>query len=221
LSAIFIVTISARMAIISIFIVGLIKTFKSLSFKQILITLGSLIIILVIVFELNNNLKARFFYPKNDDKNFVHKFKEWEPRYVIWKCSYKIFNKDLSKNIFGRGFQNTTVDLLDCYSQNIQKEGRRKWFLSRKYNSHNQFIDFLLSSGIIGLLIYCSLLVYLIKKNKKDLLKLNLILILILFSLIENVLHRQIGVYLFALIISFTNLKVNNHLIDTKETKIN
>lgn len=202
--AVFVITISARIGVVSIVLVSLIRVFHDLSIIKALVVAGALLLIITTVFKINPNLASRFFYPKNDKQSYIHKLKEWEPRYVIWNCSYNIF---FSKNnvILGSGFQNIENKLLHCYETTISKKGRRQWFLKKGYNTHNQFIDILLGKGVLGLMIFCSLFFLLLRKNKKDLLKLNLLIILILFGLVENFFHRQIGVYLFTFIITFVN----------------
>ena len=204
LCAIFILTVSARIAMISILMIGLIKVFYVLNIKKSLISMAVLILMIAVVFKVNPNLKSRFFYPKNDEQSYLHKLKEWEPRYVIWTCSYYIFNSNESP-FFGNGFQNTQNKLNECYESSISKKGRREWFLKKGYNTHNQFIDFILSTGVFGFVLFSLLLIMLLVYSKNKIININLIIILLLFLMVENILHRQIGVYLFSLLIIFIN----------------
>lgn len=75
-----------------------------------------------------------------------------------------------------------------------------------KLNTHNQFIGTYLNSGIIGLLLLVGYLVFQFVSSRKNFTKTAMIVSLVLFLLVENVLYRQIGVYLFAIIIVITTV---------------
>lgn len=78
-------------------------------------------------------------------------------------------------------------------------EKRKNWFIERNFNTHNQYIDIVLSYGIIGLLIFMMFIKELITFFYKNIYSLNLALSLILFLFIENLFHRQLGSFIFAL----------------------
>tara|TARA_R100001369_G_scaffold75638_2_gene104619 strand:+ start:85 stop:720 length:636 start_codon:yes stop_codon:yes gene_type:complete len=206
--------VASRMAIITVFIILLIKIFYHINFKKSLITVALVLGTISAFFLLNDNLAKRFFYvdKKND---FVHKIREWEPRFVIWKCSYIHVKGTTYSLFFGDGFYKTQQNLNKCYIDSISKEKRLKFFLETRFNTHNQYLDLLMSKGLFGLSIFLFLIYWLYTRNKKDINKLNILLVLVLFSLVENFFHRQIGVYLFALILVVLTIT------DSEETILN
>ena len=92
------------------------------------------------------------------------------------------------------------------YDKKLTNKYRAQYYMDVKLNTHNQFIATYLNSGIIGLLLLISFLVFQFISSKKDFIKTAMIVSLILFLLVENVLYRQNGVYLFALIIAITTV---------------
>jgi len=214
LSVFMLLLVASRMAIITVFIILLIKIFYHINFKKSLITVALVLGTISAFFLLNDNLAKRFFYvdKKND---FVHKIREWEPRFVIWKCSYIHVKGTTYSLFFGDGFYKTQQNLNKCYIDSISKEKRLKFFLETRFNTHNQYLDLLMSKGLFGLSIFLFLIYWLYTRNKKDINKLNILLVLVLFSLVENFFHRQIGVYLFALILVVLTIT------DSEETILN
>lgn len=214
LSVFLLFLVVSRMAIISVFIIFMIKIFYETNFKKSLLAVAVIIGTTSMFFLLNDNLAKRFLYvdKKND---FFHKIREWEPRYVIWKCGFSYVKSPEHKLLIGDGFNQTQQNLNNCYIISMSKKERVAYFLKTRFNTHNQYLDLLLSKGFIGLAIFFYLIYCLIRKNNKNINQLNILLVLVLFALIENLFHRQIGVYLFALILIVLNAnKSEDNLLD-------
>ena len=208
----FVFIISARIAIISTLFVLILLFVKKFSFKAKLIGSASLIFLVTFSFLMNRNLLNRFFYlDDNNLESLFEKIAVWEPRVVIWDCSLKIINTN-HNFVFGNGYKTVKNQLVECYKEEIDNEGKKNWFLEQKYNTHNQFLDFFISSGIVGFFLFFLSLFYLYKDSSKSFLALALIGALLLILLIENILHRQIGGYLFALIFIVVTMKKQNSL---------
>lgn len=204
----------SRMAIITVLLMFMIKIFYETDLKKSLITVALIFGIVAAFFLFNDNLAKRFLYvdKKND---FFYKIREWEPRYVIWNCAFSQVNSSEHKLLTGEGFNKTQENLNNCYVNSMSKKERVAYFLETRFNTHNQYLDLLLSKGLIGLAIFLFLIYWLIRQNNKDINQLNILLVLVLFALIENLFHRQIGVYLFALIlIVLTPIKSEDNLLD-------
>jgi O-antigen ligase len=198
--------VAYRMAIISVLIIFMIKIFYHTNLKKSLIAVVIILATITGMFVLNDNLAKRFLYvdKKND---FFYKIREWEPRYVIWKCGFSHVNSSEHKLLLGDGFNQTQQNLNDCYIISISKKDRLEFFLKTRFNTHNQYLDLLLSKGIIGLALFLFLIYRLSRDNIKNINQLNILLVIVLFALIENLLHRQIGVYLFALVLIVLTIK--------------
>ncbi len=210
----FIFLIAARMAILTVIFLAILRLFYKLPNKGVVVkTIVGIAIVIISAFALNENLRARFFYNKfdNESLSLIDRALNNEPRVVIWACSY-----DIAKNnpavLSGLGFKGAKEALMDCYKTADIEEERKGWFLYRKYNSHNQYIDIYLSAGIIALLLFVLGLGYLWFKHKKEFFPTALIITIILFGLVENYFHRQIGAYYFGIILMYvlvTNTTTN------------
>lgn len=84
------------------------------------------------------------------------------------------------------------------------KEDKLDWVLKKRFNAHNQYIEYAIRLGILGLLIFIFLFVaplYYCLKSKNDMLPYALFSIIFLFSFLsESILLRQKGVILFTFI---------------------
>lgn len=123
-------------------------------------------------------------------------------RVGIYKCVYDLVTDNW---VVGYGSGNTQEVLNDCYASNSSI------LLEKTYNTHNQYLDILLKTGIFGFLIF---LVFLrvnfvnAKKNKNFIVTYILLFYCIILCT-ENILLRQSGVILFYFFITFFS-KVDN-----------
>ena len=74
-----------------------------------------------------------------------------------------------------------------------------------KLNTHNQFTDFYLATGVIGLMAFTFWLFNIFKKAllTKDYIFIVVFLMYVFCMLFENVLNRQTGIIFFSFITSF------------------
>jgi len=200
--SLFLAVISARMGIISIVCISLYYFYSLFSVRKAIFATLLLVTSIIVVFQFNENLKNRVFYSNDLHENYFFKLKEWEPRIVIWECGFKLFN-DIDNPFLGQGLHKTKSNLVKCYSSVIEKEDRKKFFLEKQYNTHNQFIDITLNYGLLALFIFLSFLAALFYQAKNNFRLISLLLLLLFFGFVENFFHRQIGVYLVSLIIVF------------------
>lgn len=206
----FIFLIAGRIAILSLISIILLLVFNKIGYKYRLVFITAFVIFIAFTFLFNKNLSDRFF--KSNDKlrdGFFEKISLHEPRVDIWKGSFQIF-KNSDNVIFGEGFFNVREKLVSYYAENIEIDHRRQWFINSRFNTHNQFFDILLSTGIIGVILFCILLYFLCADNRYNIFFISLIVALFLLLFVENIFNRQIGVYLFSLALIFINYSQNN-----------
>ncbi|WP_418510456.1 O-antigen ligase family protein [Corallibacter sp.] len=196
----FLFFITARIAIMSSALVLVYFIVYKLNKKQ-RVFFGILFFALTsLFFILNKNLTKRFFHLDDVYNNgLLKKIKIHEPRYDIWKCSLEILSEE-NTLFLGNGYTHTKELLVACYKDNIKIQKRQDWFVERKFNTHNQFLDFLLSYGFIGLILLLVLFLLLFSRGKNTFLVNSLLGALILIMFVENIFHRQLGCYLFSLI---------------------
>ncbi len=209
----FIVFISARLSlflILIIFITIILKN-KQISFNKAAFYISLSLITLFVIFYVNNNLKQRF-HLQNSFKETISELSNYEPRVIIWSCSYNLIKQKDYNFLFGfNDLQNIKNYLVNCYVDKIENKSKREYYITEKFNSHNQFIDFFLSGGIVGLLIFISFFVYIIYYIKLNIYSLLLVLSFILFCFLENVLWRQMGAYLFGIFIPLCEFDSNKN----------
>ena len=108
---------------------------------------------------------------------------------------------DKNHALFGYGFEGYQNKLLKKYEK-IPQVKKREWFIQEQFNSHNQFLDILLSQGLFGLIIFLLFFYYLFKESLRSDTKFLLLLSIVMFFMVYNNFHRVIGVFIFALIYS-------------------
>ncbi len=193
--------IASRSAIILVLIALTSILWKTLESKKRNRVLLTVMAVALLAFLGSYNLSQRFLYIEDDFReSYIEKVKTHEPRYLIWKSALTIFNESENK-ISGLGFGKTQELLRKEYKQ-INPERKRNWFLDRDFNTHNQYLDLLISTGILGLVLFLIFLGILVIKAKDSIYNLNLLIVLILFMCIENSFHRTFGVFVFALILA-------------------
>jgi len=199
-----IIVVSARLAIITVVLISLIAMFKDFKRKKIAITLSTLIGLVFIIMFSNSSLKDRFSQISKD------------ARVVTWKGATTLFFKD-SNYIFGSGSEQYTRDNLLVHYTNYEgfgSEAEKNRFINKNYNTHNQYINELLRGGVIGLLLLLIPQMILLYSGiiRNDTLTLMFLVAILSFSFVENILDRQLGVYLYALLLSLTSIpyKVKN-----------
>ena len=205
--------ISSRSAILIAFLLFLITIiYKSKSVFTIGVLLASLVIFSTIIIT-NKNLSNRFLYSQDSVRtSFIEKIKTHEPRYDIWKFSLQIFDEQ-NLGFFGLGTYKTQELLVEKYKL-MPIDKRKNWFIQRNFNTHNQYIDIILSFGFLGLILFTVFIREIILKTYKNVYSLNLTLSLILFLVIENLFHRQLGSFILAL-----TIVIAVHIINSQNEK--
>lgn len=126
-------------------------------------------------------------------------------RLAIYESSVEPIKKSF---IFGYGIGDYNIVLSESYNNQVLVEGN--------YNSHNQYISFLLIGGIVLLSVFLLIQIYNIKLavKKSDYLFITVSLFYLLNMLTESILEREDGVVFFSFFISFLAYK---HYIRNEE----
>ncbi len=201
ISTFFLFIISARISILSLFLIGVIYFIfffqKRIRFKALLIISITMILASAIFF--NENLSKRFFLKDNLQTSYAIA-KDSEPRVVIWSCAKKmILSPDFNNFIGNASYNETYSKLTNLYDTSIDNVQKRRWFLNQQYNTHNQFIDFYLIGGILGFSIFILFIAISFYCSKNNFFAISIMISLTLFLMVENMLQRQFGVFIFIL----------------------
>ena len=121
-----------------------------------------------------------------------------DPRALVWSCNLEIISNKSFNFVFGN-FSNeiTKKELISCYNSKKSLESKHFWIgkFNFEYNSHNQYLSVFSNFGFIGLFSFLLMLIIpiLFTKNKPYL----LVFVFSISCFFENILDRQIGIYLF------------------------
>jgi len=183
---------TSRLSYILYLLIILFYIFKFLSKRNAIILTVLIVGIFTIFVSTNNALQYKF------SRSLEYKT---SPRLTLWNNSYLILKN--SKNpIIGAG--------IDYYKEGVKDPYWLRGYVQDPdynhkgligYSSHNQYIEFLLLNGILGIF-YILLMLYTIFKacRTKDIFIISLSLIMLAFSFTDSILHRQYGIILYAVL---------------------
>ena len=198
---VFVFLIAARIAMLSAIVIIIYYSFIKLRSIQSYFALFLILAVTSTAIFSNDNLSKRVLHlDDNLRESYIDKIAMHEPRFLIWKYSYEVSKN--TNTILGNGFRLTQEKLLTSYRQ-IPQLKKREWFISKRFNSHNQYIDIFLSQGLLGFIIFLIFLFQLFISAKKSPTKTLLLISSLLFMLIYNNFHRLIGVFIFSILIVF------------------
>ena len=202
--------ILSKGVVISLFFVLFVQVLNIQTLKRIKYVLVFVIISLLITLFIYNNRMNKLI--KVSTYGALNTNSSTSIRLGIYDCSFKVIQNKL---LFGHGIGDAQRSLNKCYAN------KSDILLMHRFNSHNQYLDVLIKTGVIGFLIFLFFLVYNLKHALKT--KNNLLLMIVLFYSIvfftENVLSRQSGVIFFFFLICLNsqfNLNLNTNVENTK-----
>lgn len=217
INVVFIILIASKIALVALFILLLIRQFYGQrKVWKIVTATGAIIAVVGLFFILKNERSSPFGQGiQNNPPSFIENSMTYELRAVVWDCAAAVINEE-GFELSGIGFDKTGQMLVSCYETQISNPKKREEFVSKRYNTHNQFLDFYISAGFIALLLFLLFIGVSFISNRKQFLPTAMLAILIMYCLVENLFHRQIGAYYvgFILIVLMTSTKTkeNNHI---------
>lgn len=201
----FIVLIAARLSLLTLLALLVIYFVFYSNAKWLtksLIVFGIPLIALLFIY-ISPGLQQRLFINKSFEV-----FKDYEPRFVIWDAVRKMVSSNNFNLFTGVGSYTKIDQLLIDYYYEIPNIEKRAYYLKEKFNTHNQFFDWLIYGGIFALILFVTFFTFLFHKVRKNFTSLGLVFGLVMFMMVENVFHRQVGCYLFFIYLIMA-LKIN------------
>ena len=185
-------------------VIGLFIALIALIVSKFRITKRSLSYVLVIgvlfssLFIFNRRMREMISFKTYEkvDSNYSNSI-----RIGIYDCVFEILNEHW---LFGVGVGNTQTQLNDCYQE------KSDVLLQKLYNSHNQFFDIWLKTGIFALLIFFGFLVFHFRRAviHRNYFLISLLIYFLIIFFTENLLSRQTGIILFFFLIPFFSHKM-------------
>lgn len=210
-NALFIILIASKIAVVSLFVLLLIRQFYGQrKIWKAIMAIVAITVLTGLFFIIKNEKVIQFKQAENKQSPpaFIENSMTYELRAVVWECAHDVI-KNEGFSLTGIGFDTTKDKLVSCYEAQISNPKKKKKFILERYNTHNQFLDFYISAGFIALLLFLAFIVFSFISNRKQFFPTAMLAMLLMYCLVENLFHRQIGAYYvgFILIVLITNAK--------------
>lgn len=152
--------------------------------------------------------------------DFISHSLTYELRAIAWNCAVQVAQE--SESMWrGIGFKTMEVKQMGCYESQITDTVKRDEFVTKKYNAHNQFLDFYVASGLLGFLLFVIFILSSAKEALPYFLPVAMLVVLVVYALFENVFHRQIGAYYVGLLLLLAWMIPKENKEGENEFKIN
>lgn len=155
-----------------------------------------------------DSLKKRYINDlENDLSGYTDPGDQSESRMLRWGLEWELIEKS---PFIGYGSGSEINILKEKY---FEKKFYRSYL--SELNAHNQYLSFLINTGIIGLLLYLYVLYYGFASaiKRKDFLLLSFMIIVAVVSISENILDVNKGVFFYAFFYSIFLLSTSNENI--------
>ncbi|WP_264535685.1 O-antigen ligase family protein [Flavobacterium sp. N1736] len=204
--------IGSRMPFLATIIVCFFCLFKNL--KQMVLAAILLVFLSALLVLKMDRIGERFGKLKNYDFTFPEgKYEDNYPnisneqiRNGIYFCSYQTLKQE---PFLGYGVGDVDAKLQSCYDNTFTNTDTYK---VTNYNSHNEYLNIILSAGILGLILFLLSNFYFIRKavSRKSGIYISFISFVFLNFCFENILSRHDGVVFFSFFNSLLFFQYNN-----------
>lgn len=206
ISTLFLILFSSRVIILLLVItlVSFVVLTALKGNKKSAITVGSLGLILLLIFSLNSTVKKRF----NELITEMNKpvvgdyYNSTNTRMAIYKCDIQLL-KEVPFFGFGNKLQ-TKLD--DCYKNNNDSD----FYKISVFNTHNYYFNLVLFGGWVFLILFLIYLVVSFNYLKYSILFMFVFFQFLAINLTENYFSRHYGVVLFTYFTSLFIFKIEN-----------
>ena len=169
--------------------------------------MASLLITSVGIFSLTRveEFKVRYVEGLQQDlKQASYNVNVLEPRIVRWRCALEVIRRS---PVIGHGTGSETVLLKESYFKN----GLYISYLNY-LNAHNQYLSFLIKSGMIGLVVFLFVLFFGLRQAivSRDFVCCSFLIVLALVAMSENILDVNKGIFFFGFFYPFFLTKGNS-----------
>lgn len=127
-------------------------------------------------------------------------------RYPRWGAIIEE-NRIWGNNLYGVGKEKAQFIYNEAYFKNGFDLA-----LLENYNAHNQYLDFFVSNGIIGVIIFLTVLLFFFLKTNRNVISLSFILIIIFFSVSETIFGKSVGLIFFSFFYSLFYMNFKNRV---------
>ena len=184
---------SSKMILTATFICSLLLWKERFSLKFIFLRSVVILSLIIVIVLFTRPLQERI--KEFSEAIFNPKIEQYNPdsmRKAIYTCVVEVIEENI---LWGTGIGDQQTELNKKYN-----EHNFLLALEREFNSHNQYLQFWLSSGIIPFILFLVVLIFqfsvaLVNRNY---FQLSFLMLFSMSFLTENILARQNGLYLYA-----------------------
>ena len=176
---------TSRLAYLLGIVFIIVYSFRKLSMLWGVVIIVSIFIIGSITVKSNDSLQYKITRTFDYDNS---------PRLMLWNNTYKII-KNAEYPILGIGIGDFYSESKDPYYFKESEKG------TMGYNPHNQYLEFLLTNGIFGLLFLVSMLTILIRIKNLTLENKLMFITIALFTFTESIFDRQYGIQIYSVFV--------------------
>ncbi len=202
----FLLLISSKMAyalLMILLFIFLVRLFRHKMYKLLFLISTIIVLTTISIFSYFPSIKHRVTVDYVEFKKSGFKLdnvSKASERLLVWNTSWRL----LKKNPKGSYCEDTK----DLIWSALEKQNKAEL---EKKNAHNNFLEFGLRYGLVGVLVLMLFIGYSVLKvvQNKDVTLLGILLIFFMFSIVEATLVREIGVIFMAFLFQF-------HLINTQ-----
>jgi O-antigen ligase len=174
--------------------------------KGLVVVLSILVVLFALLLVIRSNERVKLVLNEISNGSLKQKAVQ-DGRVIIWRSALRIIRNNL---ILGVGIGDVRTELMKEY-----KEIGNQDLIENNYNVHNQFLEVLLENGLIGLILFLAILVYLfyVAICQQNLLSGLFIMMMLIFFMFESVLNRLAGITffpLFSFLLLHLKSKTNN-----------
>jgi O-antigen ligase len=202
----FLIETSSRIGVICLIVIIVVTIFRKLEIKKIFYLVGFVIILAFLSIKFDY-LGSKFATIVDSQGNVTL------DRYPRWIAILTEF-KDRGNFIFGVG----TGDSQALYNLAYSK-GNFTIALDNRYNAHNQYLEFLVSNGILGLIIFLIVLLIFLRTTNLKGEAMTFFIIIVLFSFSESIFGISKGVFIFAFFYSLFIVCYSNNTKKNKQSE--
>ena len=191
----FILLLSSKIIIISLIVISGLWVYINIKSKiKATVILASIVFSLVVLLIVFPTTRERFVYLFSAVKTSkIDKHNPDSMRKGIYKSAFRVIEKN---RFAGVGLGDVQQELQQQYKSDNLKKAYRK-----RFNTHNQYLDFWISSGILSIIIFILSVLYplFLSAVKKDFQYMVFLLLVTFVFLTENILVRQVGIIFYSL----------------------
>lgn len=143
---------------------------------------------------MRDRLELRSFRSNDIVKSLSHK----EPRIEIWNCATEIIKENTFNHLTGIGSKKVLESKMEnCYEYGIEDNPMQQYFIDSLFDTHNQFLEYYVLSGVLGCISFIFLFGVVFYKTIKYFIPTAILILVFNFCFVENLMDTQLGVYCF------------------------